>query len=318
MIRRILALTFSVILALIISVPVSAHPGDTDAAGGHIDHSTGEYHYHHGYSAHQHVDGICPYDFDDKTSQSSSSSESGISSSISRTDTSTNSSIRSVTVYTEQLKAYEDQIAELEVDMAQLNKKHAYQIELLEQQQNISRILTYALFFLSIIVIWISVISHKRKKEAKKLQLSVASLESRERSLQRVKERQDNLIIDLKSTCSSQERDLAQSHSALEESKERTELAEAKTATYMHFIERFGANAEAFFSRPDAEPKLRRMMADYLTLVYDASADYLDQKERPAHVEAKRIRELKAETKEWIDRALRAEYELEKLSSHDK
>ena len=39
----------------------------------HHDHSTGEYHYHHGYSAHSHYDidgdGIidCPYDFDNKT-----------------------------------------------------------------------------------------------------------------------------------------------------------------------------------------------------------------------------------------------------------
>lgn len=48
-----------------------AHPGDTDANGGHYDRSTGEYHYHHGYSAHQHTNGVCPYDFDDKTGQNS-------------------------------------------------------------------------------------------------------------------------------------------------------------------------------------------------------------------------------------------------------
>lgn len=40
----------------------SAHPGHTDAAGGHWDSSTGEYHYHHGYPAHQHENGICPYE----------------------------------------------------------------------------------------------------------------------------------------------------------------------------------------------------------------------------------------------------------------
>lgn len=39
-----------------------AHSGRTDANGGHYDHSTGEYHYHHGYPAHQHPNGICPYD----------------------------------------------------------------------------------------------------------------------------------------------------------------------------------------------------------------------------------------------------------------
>ena len=40
----------------------SAHPGHTDAAGGHWDSSTGEYPYHHGYPAHQHENGICPYE----------------------------------------------------------------------------------------------------------------------------------------------------------------------------------------------------------------------------------------------------------------
>lgn len=50
-----------------------AHPGRTDSSGGHTDRSTGEYHYHHGYSAHDHYDmdgnGTvdCPYGFKDKT-----------------------------------------------------------------------------------------------------------------------------------------------------------------------------------------------------------------------------------------------------------
>lgn len=38
------------------------HPGRTDGDGGHYVGDTGEYHYHHGYSAHQHPNGICPYD----------------------------------------------------------------------------------------------------------------------------------------------------------------------------------------------------------------------------------------------------------------
>ena len=44
-------------------VAVFAHPGKTDSDGGHFDRSTGEYHYHHGYPAHQHENGTCPYDF---------------------------------------------------------------------------------------------------------------------------------------------------------------------------------------------------------------------------------------------------------------
>lgn len=61
---------------------VSAHPGGTDASGGHTDRSTGDYHYHHGYSAHDHYDmdgdGIvdCPYDFEDKTDHSPSTKNS--------------------------------------------------------------------------------------------------------------------------------------------------------------------------------------------------------------------------------------------------
>ena len=61
---------------------VSAHPGKTDGSGGHRNSSTGEYHYHHGYSAHSHQDidkdGVldCPYDFDDKTDHYTSNNNS--------------------------------------------------------------------------------------------------------------------------------------------------------------------------------------------------------------------------------------------------
>lgn len=77
--RRFLSL---LLILYILVTPVLAHPGRTDAAGGHWDHSTGEYHYHHGYSAHQHYDmdgdGIpdCPYNFRDATDHSKSGSSS--------------------------------------------------------------------------------------------------------------------------------------------------------------------------------------------------------------------------------------------------
>ena len=63
---------FFVLISMLCLV-VSAHTGGTDAKGGHRDHSTGEYHYHHGYPAHQHTNGQCPYDFVDKSGQNSSS-----------------------------------------------------------------------------------------------------------------------------------------------------------------------------------------------------------------------------------------------------
>lgn len=65
-----------------------AHSGKTDSNGGHYDRSTGEYHYHHGYSAHQHYDGECPYDFDDKTNHNSGSSSNNSSSSNSSSNNS--------------------------------------------------------------------------------------------------------------------------------------------------------------------------------------------------------------------------------------
>ena len=68
-------LLFSLIISF--AATVYAHQGGTDENGGHTDHSTGEYHYHHGYPAHDHydIDGDgkidCPYDFDDKTGHNS-------------------------------------------------------------------------------------------------------------------------------------------------------------------------------------------------------------------------------------------------------
>lgn len=56
-----------VILSVLISVPLTvlSHSGRTDANGGHRDNKNvsglGSYHYHHGYSAHLHPDGVCPY-----------------------------------------------------------------------------------------------------------------------------------------------------------------------------------------------------------------------------------------------------------------
>lgn len=66
--------TFSVLFCLLLLfVSASAHAGRTDAAGGHWDRSSGTYHYHHGYPAHQHTNGICPYDYDDQTGENSDS-----------------------------------------------------------------------------------------------------------------------------------------------------------------------------------------------------------------------------------------------------
>ena len=61
-----------IVLLAMFSVCVYAHPGRTDSNGGHYDNKNGGYHYHHGYPAHSHVNGACPYDYDDKTTYSPS------------------------------------------------------------------------------------------------------------------------------------------------------------------------------------------------------------------------------------------------------
>lgn len=54
-------ITIILIIILLTNSISFSHSGKTDSNGGHYDSSTGEYHYHHGYSAHQHTNGICPY-----------------------------------------------------------------------------------------------------------------------------------------------------------------------------------------------------------------------------------------------------------------
>lgn len=80
--KKLPALVFACFLIFVAPLTVSAHTGRTDSSGGHLDSSTGDYHYHHGYEAHQHYDmdgdGVadCPYDFDDQTNHESGSSSS--------------------------------------------------------------------------------------------------------------------------------------------------------------------------------------------------------------------------------------------------
>lgn len=56
-----LLLFLVIILVSFFAVGTYAHSGRTDKYGGHYDTSTGEYHYHHGFPAHDHPDGYCPY-----------------------------------------------------------------------------------------------------------------------------------------------------------------------------------------------------------------------------------------------------------------
>lgn len=75
--KKVIAFIVVTLIIALLSLTGFAHSGRTDSNGGHYDRSTGEYHYHHGYSAHQHydIDGDgtidCPYKYKDKTNHDS-------------------------------------------------------------------------------------------------------------------------------------------------------------------------------------------------------------------------------------------------------
>lgn len=107
---RIILLAFVLLLAIAaLSGIAAAHSGRTDSNGGHTDSSTGEYHYHHGYPAHQHedLDGDgqleCPYEFVDRTGENSGGSSGGSSGSGKKTP---EAEVREVTVYRTPVWAY--------------------------------------------------------------------------------------------------------------------------------------------------------------------------------------------------------------------
>lgn len=70
-------------------ITAQAHSGRTDSQGGHRDNKNasglGSYHYHHGYSAHLHPKGVCPYDNSNVTSSTKTSTKTSNSSSTPET-----------------------------------------------------------------------------------------------------------------------------------------------------------------------------------------------------------------------------------------
>lgn len=87
---------FSALLAvlLLLASPALAHSGRTDSQGGHYNRSTGEYHFHHGYPAHQHPNGVCPYSTSADTSTTTSTKSSTKSSTKTGSKSSTKTSAK--------------------------------------------------------------------------------------------------------------------------------------------------------------------------------------------------------------------------------
>ena len=55
------AVGVAILLLLTCTITIYAHSGNTDERGGHYDQETGKYHFHHGWPAHPHQNGVCPY-----------------------------------------------------------------------------------------------------------------------------------------------------------------------------------------------------------------------------------------------------------------
>ena len=72
MLKKLIPLLSIFLIFTSITVTTFAHSGKTDGNGGHYSGSS--YHYHHGYPAHQHTNGQCPYNFVDKTNHGASNS----------------------------------------------------------------------------------------------------------------------------------------------------------------------------------------------------------------------------------------------------
>lgn len=66
--KHIKSLICIILSFLFFSNIILAHAGKTDINGGHYNTTTNEYHYHHGYSAHYHINGICPYNYTNRES----------------------------------------------------------------------------------------------------------------------------------------------------------------------------------------------------------------------------------------------------------
>jgi hypothetical protein len=76
--KKLVCLVFVALVVALSLCTAFAHGGRTDDNGGHYDRDSGEYHYHHGYSAHQHFNGKCPYEDETTTCKSEDCSSSVI------------------------------------------------------------------------------------------------------------------------------------------------------------------------------------------------------------------------------------------------
>ena len=447
----VIALLLSAAL-LLFPASVFAHAGKTDANGGHFDLSTGEYHYHHGFPAHQHTDGYCPYNFEDETEYGgggftgntiSSSREYtasdlreaskeayddgyGLGYRVGKTDgygigyddgledgeeTGYQSGledgrknqfqyyplvIASISVIagivilaltanrhklkedlTDQISSGKRKLRDLEEELQlEMDKskrdfnamknsyqneldraaqrfnqlQSSYQNEIEKSKQGYSQLHTLYQQTLNESTKRINELKSRHQKELETTNQRYAQLQSSYQNeikeskqgaslLQELYDKSSNEVnLKINELKSQHQKELGhirgqlydcekKYEQALIQIEEITKKANQAIISYQsakysadqrvksceQFIAMFGGSAEEFFARQDAPERLAKMQADYLTLVYEASAIYLENKQRPAYKEAQRIRELKADTARYIERMKKAEYECDQL-----
>ena len=119
--KRIFCIVIIVISMLTITY---AHSGRTDSSGGHYNRSTGEYHYHHGYSAHQHnADGSCPYEVTVETNTEPETTQELFVVDTSEENNEINELNKKITTLKEQINAKQETISKLNNEIEEKNNE---------------------------------------------------------------------------------------------------------------------------------------------------------------------------------------------------
>ena len=361
--RKILSAVALLIAILCIPAAVAfAHSGGTDENGGHWDHSTGTYHYHHGYPAHQHPNGVCPYDFDDAAEESSSSS---LTSRVYSTSTSSRNATAEQTGsayqrgydigYSEGNAAghtagYTEGRSDGIQEGYDRGKGHS------EDQTVYLYIALTAATVILFILIFVARKAQKLENENFALNRYISSngyelnsqadrLEALTSAHEKLQKTYNNLYHDYQAAKSNlvksdaltvdyevklenliKDNDVLKSQIAQAQA-DYTQLSNEKSSLQIQLDARERQLLRAYDEKDLLSQDCAQLYSQNMELIkrvvdsraeeeladYDYSAFWLTNKSRPAPQEAKRIKELRQETKRWIERALRAEAELETL-----
>ena len=310
--KQVIALLLSAALLLLFPASVFAHAGRTDANGGHFNSETGDYHYHHGWPAHYHTNGECPYDFIDVADHNA-----GLEDELSALSSSLRES--SAKAYD---NGYDTGYRDGKTDGYGIGyddgledgQETGYQTGPEDGRKDYFQYYPLVIASISVIagIIILSLIASRQKvKSDYKIEILDNQKEIQNLTLKYQKETEEHQKDRLEMKAAYEK--LVDAQKQVFSSEATAKSAEERVKACEKFVAMFGQNAEVFFTWQDAPERLAKMQADYLTLVYEASAIYLENKQRPAYKEAQRIRELKADTARYIERMKKAEYECDQL-----